>query len=159
MKSIPESKVVQLCDNREADYRPLIPGGLYSVAFDSYETSIQFGKSPKLALNFHVIDPGQYFNTPLSRWYSVKWVGKRPGRNGTFKPKGQTSIFLIEYLRCFPERGRPRRLDRVPMGDWPRHAYKVKVANVTKNSKQVDLPAALQYSKIETILGVAETWD
>lgn len=137
-----------------SQYKPLLPPGEYSVAFEFYETVLHFGKSAKLGLHFHVIDFGEHFETPLVRWYSVEKIGKKPGRNGSFKPKGQTSIFLIEYVRCF--KSRPRRMDRVPMSQWSNHAYRVKVANVVRNSRQVVLPAELQYSKIESILGVAE---
>jgi len=138
------------------DYLPLIPEGEYHVAFDYFETATHFGSSPKLVLYFHVVDLGSYFETPLARWYSVVQVGKKPSRGGSFKIKGQTCIFLIEYLRCLPGIDRPRRFDRIPMTEWSKHVYRAKVKNVTRNSKQIELPLQLQYSKIGSLLGVAD---
>jgi len=145
------------CRDKKADsiFRPKIPPGEYRVAFDYFETAYNFGKSAKLILHFHVLDFGSYFETKLNRWYSVAWIGK-PSRNGTFKVRGQTCIFLIEYIRCLPNVRIPGRLDRIPMSEWPNHIYRAKVSNPTRNSRQVLLPAELQYSKIESLLGVAD---
>lgn len=143
-------------DHKSNDYLPLIPEGEYRVAFDYFKTALYFGSSPKLVLCFHVVDMGSFFETPLARWYPVAQVGRKPSRGGLFKIKGQTSIFLIEYLRCLPGIGRPRRLDRIPMSEWPKHTYLARVKNVTRNSKQVELPPELQYSKIESLLGIAD---
>ncbi len=141
------------------DYLPQIPEGEYRVAFDYYETTYRFGKNAKLILHFHIADKGEYFELPVSRWYSVKNIGTEPGRNGNFKVLGQTSILLIEYLNCFPSAGRPARLDRVPMDLWPRHQYLARVTNVRNNHKQQDLPHGLQYSRIESLIGVAKSND
>lgn len=134
--------------------RPLIPPGEYLIGFDYFETAYHFGKSPKLIMNFHVVDFGHYFETPLSRWYGVDRIGK-PSRGGTFKAKSQTSILLIEYYRCLRE-SVVRRLDRVPMSEWSKHVYRAKVGTVSINSQQVALPAQLQYSKIRELLGRAD---
>jgi len=106
-------------------------------------------------MQFHIVDYGPYFETELNRFYSVAKIAKS-SRNGTFKVKGQTSIFLIEYLRCLPGVRRPTRLDRIPMSEWSNHIYRAQVVTVTRNSRQVDLPPELQYSKIGSLLGVAD---
>ena len=138
------------------EYLPLIPAGNYQVAFDYFETCYRFGKSAKLVLHFHIVDMGPHFETPIDRWYSVDNIGKKGSRGGNFKVKGQTSIFLIEYLRCLPGATRPARLDRVPMSQWSNHIFRAKVSNVVKNHKQKQLPPELQYSRIESLLGVSE---
>lgn len=151
-----EFKIVPLTPFESPDYLPLVPSGIYQVAYDGYETGYRFGRSPKLVLHFHITDFGPHFGVRVDRWYSVASIGKKPGRNGNFKPKGQTSIFLIEYFLCNPGIGRPKRLDRIPMGKWGNREYRAKVSNVTKNSNQVKLPPELQYSRIESLLGVVE---
>ena len=149
------SNVVQLPNILPSgDIRPLIPNGTYNLYFQGYETQYYFGKSPKLVMHFQIVDLGPYFETPLTRWYSVeRFVGK-PARNGGFKAKGQTSVFLIEYFNCFPFAKRPTRLDRIPMNEWDKHVFKAKVSSVKENSKQTRLPEQIQYSKIECLLGV-----
>ncbi len=143
-----------IADSNRSEFRPLIPPGIYTVAFGSYETAYHFGKSPKLIMHFHVVDYGSYFGTKLNRWYSVAKIGK-PSRNGSFKARSQTSTQLIEYVRCLPHIRTPTRLDRISMSSWADQAYKARVVNVTTNSQQVSLPIQLQYSKIAELLGVA----
>jgi hypothetical protein len=137
------------------DFRPLIPPGKYKVAFDFFETVYHFGRVPKLILHFHIIDFGEYFETPLARYYTMARIGK-PGKGGTFKPVSQTCIFMIEYCRCLSEIRPGSRLDRLPMSEWPKHAYLAEVGSVQSNSHQVALPKQIQYSKIKSLVGVAD---
>ena len=137
---------------RTAEFLPLIPDGIYEVAFDGYETAIQFRDAPKVILNFHIVSIGQYFETKLARYYTVAALKGKPRAKGKFKVKGQTSIFLIEFLNCHPDREIPRRLDQVPMGCWGRTTYQARVASVSHNSSQKKLPKQLQYSKIKELL-------
>ena len=159
MKS--DSVTVPFSDVPSSQYKPQIPSGEYRIAFKYFETTYRFGNknnpnAAKVVLHFNISEIGSpYFGVPMERWYTVaKLIGK-PGRNGRFKVKGQTCIFLIEYLKCL-RIGRPNRLDRIPMTEWARHEYLAKISNVTKNHRQIPLPPELQYSRIESLLGIAE---
>ena len=159
MKS--DSVIVPFSEVTSSQYKPKIPIGEYRIAFKYFETTYRFGNknSPnaaKVVLHFNISEIGSpYFGVPMERWYTVaKLIGK-PARGGSFKVKGQTCIFLIEYLKCL-QIGRPNRLDRIPMTEWARHEYRANISNVTKNSRQVPLPQELQYSRIESLLGIAE---
>ena len=138
----------------DVDPLPLIPPGLYSVAFDYFETAIQFVTSQKVIMHFHIVDYGQSFNTQLARYHTVRRVIGKPSRGGCFKVS-QTSMFMIEYHRCLRD-SVVRRFDRVPMAEWPKHIYKARVATVTKNSQQKSLPSPIQYSKIAELIGIAD---
>ena len=65
--------------SRPSWLKPRIPPGRYTVAFDSFHTENFYknGKTSKLVLNFHVIDMGEYFETPLQRYYQVAEIGKK----------------------------------------------------------------------------------
>ena len=136
--------------------KPQIPPGMYTVAYDTFHTENFYkgGKTPKLVLSFHVIDMGEYFETPLKRYYQVAQLGKRPEEGGWFKAKGQSSHFIMEYAACFHRV--PKRLDRVPMEMWKRHGYKVRVKDVFETANQDTLPQILRYSVIDKIIRVAE---
>ena len=73
------------------DWLPSIPDGNYQLRFDYYETAIHFGKACKVILHFTVLDFGKYFETKLSRYYTVERLIGKHGKNGRFKIKGQTS--------------------------------------------------------------------
>ena len=135
--------------------KPRIPKGDYTVAFKSYQTARFYrGGAPKLVINFHVIDRGKYFETPLQRYYQVSEIGKTPKKKGFFKAKGQSSHFIMEYVNCFGIL--PRRLDRVPMDVWKKHAFKARVKDVAWTANQDNLHQMLRYSVIEKILGITE---
>ena len=136
--------------------KPRIPPGRYTVAFDSFRTEKFYknGKASKLVLNFQVIDIGEFFETPLQRYYQVAEIGEKPGKGGSFKAKGQTSDFMREYVYCFNYV--PKRRDRIPMEVWQRHGYKVKVKDVKYNANQDKMPELLCYSVIDKIIGVTD---
>ena len=136
--------------------KPQIPPGMYTVAYDTFHTENFYkgGKTPKLVLSFHVIDIGEYFETPLKRYYQVADIGKKPQKEGSFKAKGQSSQFIMEYVTCFHYV--PKRRDRVPMEVWKRHGYKVRVKDVIETANQDKIPQLLKYSVIEKIIGVRD---
>ena len=142
--------------SRPSWLKPRIPPGRYTVAFDSFHTENFYknGKTPKLVLNFHVIDFGEYFETPLQRYYQVADIGKKPQKEGWFKAKGQSSHFIMEYVTCFHYA--PKRKDRVPMEIWESHGYKVRVKDVKDNANQDKIPELLWYSVIDKIIGVTD---
>ena len=140
----------------DCDLKSALPEGKYRVAFDFYETVFQFGNVPKMSLHFHISEFGDFFEKPLTRWYTVDRIIGNARKNGTYKSKGQTCVLMIEYVRCFYNYPLPKRLDRVPMSPWKKHEFWVRVRNVKENSRQQPIPAQLQYSTIDSILGIAE---
>ena len=137
-----------------SDYSPLIPEGSYDFAFDHYETALMFGKVPKLHLCFRVVTLGPHFETRIPRYYTVKRLQGKVGRNGGFTPTGPTSVLVIEYVNC--HRKRPNRLDRIPMSPWADGIYRARVRTVTRNSQQKRLPKQTQYSVIDELIRQAE---
>ena len=73
------------------DYRsknlvgPLIPEGKYRARCLRHEL-IMMWDEPKLVLDFQITDFGEYFETVIPRYYSVKKIG----RIGGFKPLTKT---------------------------------------------------------------------
>ena len=73
--------------------KPRIPEGDYTVAFKSYQTERFYrGGAPKLVINFHVIDRGEFFETPLQRYYQVSEIGKTPKKKVSSRQRGNPVI-------------------------------------------------------------------
>lgn len=136
----------------QTDERPLLPPGLYDVAFDRYYTWMMFGRAPKLTLCFRVVTMGPHFETKLQRHYNISKLIGRPGAGGRFKV-GFCSDFLREFAQLF---GAPSRLDRIPMSSFANHIFTAKVRTVSKGSGQRAIPEGLQYSTIAELTGIKE---
>ena len=134
------------------DWLPSIPDGNYQLRFDYYETAIHFGKACKVILHFRVLDVGKFFETKLCRYYTVERLIGKPGRNGRFKIKGQTSCLITEFLNCHPDADIPKRLDRLPMSCWKGKIVMGFVSTVTQNSHQKRLHEIQRYSRIKELL-------
>ena len=134
----------------QTEVNPLIPEGSYLARCVSYKLFTAWGE-PKLELLFQITDLGAYFETNVSRYYTVKRLSKKGG----FKPMTRTCGLMIEWFRCHPETPRSQRHDRLPMTKWLDGEYRIEVATVTKNFRQQSLPAQLQYSRVREILGRA----
>ena len=133
------------------DLLPKIKSGVYDLAFVEHETARMFkGKAHKLAMWFRIVTFGEYFEVLLPRYYNVQNVAKRRTKNGTFKA-GPKSDFMREYCTLFP--GRVGRLDRVPMSPFRHSIIKGKISLV-KEARGHKIPAELQYSRIEQLIGV-----
>lgn len=131
--------------------RPLIPPGDYQLAFVGHHTMI-FCRAPKVALRFRVIDQGPHFGTELERFYNVRRLVGKQGKNGKFKI-GASSDLLLEFCRCAPDR--VARLDRLPITALKQHIVIGEVHTVDRNRNQVELPEPLRYSVIKALKGVA----
>lgn len=107
---------------------PLIPAGVYSVAFVAYETHKFFSRSLKAIFWFRIVDYGEHFGKVIPRYDNVKRLVGKPGRNGQFVP-GRSSDFLREYCRI--STGRITRLDRLPLTDFQKALIRVRVRVVT----------------------------
>lgn len=128
---------------------PLIPPGIYDLAFVSYETKSMFrGKANKLYLHFKVMDMGPAFEAELVAYYNLQWV------NGKKWKVGFKSNFLRDYVRLFDEV--PDRLDRIPMTRFKEHLIKAKVKTVTHGADQKPIHKLLQYSVIQELIELNE---
>lgn len=132
---------------------PLIEPGKYKLAYLRHETVMLYGRAPKLVVWFRVVSLGPYFETVLPRWYNVKClVGKR-GKNGRFKI-GRKSDFLREYLNCFQDRfAETGRLDRIPVSHFKNTIFEGDVRTVKKSSSGGNIPKLLRYSVISRLIG------
>jgi hypothetical protein len=63
-----------------SDQPACIPPGIYALEYTRRYAGIIHG-APKVALWFHVVTLGEYFHTPLARYYHVKAIGNK----GSFK--------------------------------------------------------------------------
>ncbi len=130
---------------------PKVKPGVYDLAFVKYETARMFkGKAPKLVMWFRIVTLGEYFEVLLPRYYNVQNVPQKRTANGSFKA-GPKSDFMREYCTLFP--GRIGRLDRIPMSPFKQSIIKGRISLVTE-ARGRKIPAELQYSRIEQLIGV-----
>lgn len=131
------------------DIPPLVEPRAYEVMLDFYETALMF-KTPKLILTFTIVTQGPAYGIRLPRYYNVKRLIGKPGKNGNFAV-GKKGDFLREFLTLFS--CKPDRLDRLPISYFNGVTIKARVVTV-KRSRNRDIPEALQYSKISELLRV-----
>jgi len=133
------------------DYEPLIPAGEYRLKLDSHSTAVMF-KTPRLILNFSIVDFGDYHQVIVSRYYCVERLIGKPGRGGKCKHK-RRGDFMLEYFSLLPERTRDR-LDRVPLEPLYNSIIIGRVRTVTSNCMQKSLPQQLLYSVVGELIGL-----
>ena len=130
---------------------PLVKPGEYQLVYVGRYTCYLHGKRPKLAVKFRIVDPGEYFEKELERWYNCKRLISKPGNNGRFVPP-RHGDFLLEYTTLFPTvLTRNCRLDRISFTPFKSCVVSGRVDTVTRNSKQRGLPEVLQYSTIREL--------
>ncbi len=133
------------------DTAPLVDPGVYRLAFIHYRTALVYGKAPKVALRFRIVDNGPFFEVELDRWYNCKRLIGKPCKGGNFEI-GRHSDFLREYLTMFPDA--LKRRDRVSFKPYRTNLITGRVETVTQNAKQQSLPELMQYSIIRELLEV-----
>jgi len=131
------------------DDLPLVPPGEYTFQFYRYSTWLMFGRSPKLIVEFKIIDDDMYGGIVLNKYYNVKKLKGRHGLNGNFIAT-RRSNFMRDFFRVCPAYP-PKRLDRIPMSRLEGIDISGQVKTVTKGFDQKDIPEALQYSVISEI--------
>ena len=136
----------------EDDLPPRIPPREYEVQMKTFKTAMMFGKASKLIMDFVIVEQCEYFGLVLQKYYNVKRLIGRPQEGGRFKA-GATGDFARDYYRLFYIGD--HRLDRLPMSLWEGVTLLAKVSTV-KRARDGDIPAALQYSKIERLIKVVE---
>lgn len=131
------------------DDLPQVPPGKYKLGFVSYRTALLYGRIPKLALRFQIIDQGPHYGVQVDRWYNCKQIRGKPRKNGGFQI-GRKSDFLREYLTMFSED--VKRLDRISIKPFRTNVVTGRIETVTQNARQQPLPKLMQYSIIRELL-------
>lgn len=132
---------------------PLLPIGDYQMVYQGHETGMLFGRKPKLMVHLKIVEPGEAFESTVTRYYNITRVIGRLGRHGRFKvaPHGD---FLFEYVQLFGTA--VRRLDRIPMSAFENKILLGRVATVLSNRNQRQLPEPLRYSVVRELLKVVQ---
>jgi len=134
---------------------PLIKPGKYCLGFEYHETRRLFNQ-PKLILWFTVLSDGEYHGIKLKRFYNVRSLIGKPGREGKYKPSGWTGDLIREYAQLFgsiPD----DRLDRFSLNPFKNVIITGEVKTVILDSKKRGIPAYVQYSVIERLIKAEAT--
>ena len=107
--------------------------------------------TPKVFVHFEIVDLGPHHGLKLYRVFRVSELIGKPGRNGRFKLKKRSDLFL-ELCRLYQnQRVRP---DRISLRDLKGLILNVMVRTVTKDYRQKVLPEMLKYSVIGDVRGI-----
>jgi len=134
---------------------PLIKPGEYSLGFNYHETAWLFNQ-PKLILLFTVLSDGDYHGIKLRRFYNVRSLIGKQGRDGKYRPSGWSSDLIREYARLFgsiPD----DRLDRFSLNPFKKVIITGEVKTVSRDSKKRGIPVCVQYSVIERLIKAEAT--
>lgn len=129
---------------------PCIPAGFYLAQYTHHDTATVFSTS-KVFLHFKIVEPGPYFGVRLYRAYRASDLVGRPGRNGRFRLKKRSELYLT---MCWLYEGRNLRPDRVSLRDLKNVMLRVSTRIVERDYKQRPLPEALRYSVVDEIKGI-----
>lgn len=132
----------------------LIPEGIYDVTYVRYVVFMFNGKAPKLAITFSILELGRYAGVEIERYYNLAGIKKGKGKHKDrpiFKKRG---AFMDEMIPIIYKDGYNPRYDRIGLEKSLKgKVISVRVGTVKKNHKQKMVPACLQYSVIEEVLG------
>jgi len=134
---------------------PLIKPGKYSLGFDHHVTARLFNQ-PKLILWFTVLSDGEYYGIKLQRYYNVRSLIGKLGKDGKYRPSGWSSDLIREYAHLFgsiPD----DRLDRFSLKPYKNVIITGEVKTVTQDSKKRGIPVCVQYSVIERLIKAETT--
>lgn len=134
----------------EDDGPPLIPDGSYLVQYVHHETAIVFGTA-KVFVYFKILEPSQYFGVRLFRAFRAADLVGKSGRNGRFRLKKRSDLYLT---LCWLYEEQNLRPDRVSLRYLKDVILQAKIRTVKKDYKQRALPKALYYSVIDEIQGI-----
>ena len=126
---------------------PLIPDGNYPTKYTHHDTAIVFATA-KVFVHFEIVEPGPYFGLRLMRAYRASGLIGKPTRNGRFRLKRRSELFLT---LCRLDERRKRRPDRVSLRDFKDVVLWVTTRTVVRDYKQRPLPEALRYSVIDEL--------
>ena len=134
---------------------PLIKPGEYSLGFDHHETQ-RLWNQPKLILWFTVLSDGEYHGIKLRRFYNVRSLIGKPGKEGKYHPSGWSSDLIREYAHLFgsiPD----DRLDRFSLNPFKKVIITGEVKTVSQDSRKRGIPECVQYSVIERLIKAEAT--
>ena len=114
---------------------PLIKPGEYPLGFEYHETARLFNQ-PKLILWFTVLSDGNYHGIKLRRFYNVRSLIGKPGKEGKYNPSGWSSDLVREYAMLHDYL--PDRLERISMCRYKDKIITGVVKTVTENSRKHD---------------------
>ena len=134
----------------EGEKPPLIAPGEYELKYLTYETCSYFGgKSPKVAIHFEVVTPGDAFGARLRRYYNVSSLRGKPRKKGGFNASWRADL-IVEYVQIIG--AVPGRKDRITFDRFRGMVIRGRVETVKKRFDQSELPKPLHYSVIKKLL-------
>lgn len=129
------------------DLPALLPPGKYQLALDHWKTSRLFGRAPKLALWFRVVQNGPQFEELVPRYYNVVSLKGKAGRGGRFQAAHGGDL-ARDYARLL---ALPARFDRFNLQALKSQIVIGHVDTVTADAKQRALAAASHYSVVRRL--------
>jgi len=133
------------------EIKPLIPGGEYSAQYMFHQTAKAFGE-PRVYVYFRIVTPGPYFGVELYRAYRVFSFSGKPKKNGGFKVKSRSELFIT--LCTLFDGHKDFRPDRLSLNSLKNCIIRVKVRLVEKDYLQRPLPMCLRYSVIDSMVEI-----
>ncbi len=125
----------------------LIPDGEYQAVYVSHSTTNgNFG--PKVKITFRIVSLGPHFEKLVDAWYNTKGVGQKVGKRGSIVLSRHSKL-TFELVKLFHRKQRPERISPEMLKG---HVIVVKVRTVTQNSRQKNLPEALKYSTVDSMV-------
>lgn len=125
----------------------LIPPGDYQLALTHWTTYKLFGRAPKLALWFKVIE-GPHFGAVVARHYNVTALKGNARRNGQFKAAAGCDL-VRDYARLL---ALPSRFDRFDLQCLKSRIAVGRVDTVKSTARQKELAPAVRYSVVRELL-------
>lgn len=150
MNAIPKLALVVSDDGEVVGMPALVPPGEYRLRLDGWNTVMLFGRSPKLVLNFRIMDMGEHFEKPLKRWYNVAELVGRAGKSGKFRA-GWSSDLVREYAMLVEQ---PARRDRLALSSLKEHLIIGLVETVATDRKQGKIAEHSRYSVVRRLLRI-----
>jgi hypothetical protein len=125
----------------------LIPNGEYQAVYVSHSTT-NGSYGPKVKITFRIVSLGPYFEKLVDAWYNTKGVGQKVGKRGKIILSRHSKL-TFELVKLFYRKQRPERISPEMLKG---HVVVVKVRTVTQNSRQKNLPEALKYSTVDSMV-------
>jgi hypothetical protein len=129
---------------------PLIPDGTYEAIFTGHETSLLFGRAPKIYLHFRLVCSAEHDGKELYRAYPVNALKGKPGRNGRFKLTKHQDLYktLCRLLDL------QARTDRLSLQGLKGRVLRIRTRTVKTDYRQTALPTFHWYSVVDSIEAV-----
>jgi hypothetical protein len=134
----------------DGDDWPSIPDGSYLAQYIHHDTCEVF-QTAKVFVHFRIVEPGPFSGVCLYRAFRASGLIGKPGRNGRFRLKKRSELYLT---LCWLHEGRKLRPDRVSLRDLRDVMLRVTTRTVFRDYKQRPLPEMLRYSVVDEIQGI-----